>query len=107
MTKRSLIVARMLPNSDEKVAAIFAESDRTELPAVAGVRHRSLFALDDLYFHLIEAESDVKSGVADLRQHPLFKDVSQKLDAYIRPYNPATWRSPADAFAREIYTFDR
>lgn len=107
MTKRSLIVARILPNSEERVASIFAESDATELPAVAGVRHRSLFTLEDLYVHLIEADADLRSGVGDLRQHPLFHDISKKLDAYIKPYNPATWRSPADAFARQIYSFDR
>jgi cyclase len=107
MTNRSLIVARILPNSEDRVASIFAESDATELPAVAGVRHRSLFTIEDLYMHLIEADADIRGGVGDLRQHPLFQDVSKKLEAYIKPYNPATWRSPGDAFAREIYSFNR
>ena len=105
MPQRSLILARILPDSAEKVAEIFRQSDETELPTVAGVRHRSLFVLDDLYAHLIEADDGI--DVARLRGHPLFQEVSRALDPYIRPYNPATWRSPADAFAREIYAFNR
>jgi cyclase len=107
MTRRSLIVARIVPDSADRVAEIFRQSDSTELPSVAGVRHRSLFILDDLYAHFIEADTDIRGGVGNLREHPLFQEVSRALDPYIKPYNPATWRSPADAFAREIYSFDR
>ncbi|HLQ61281.1 MAG TPA: TcmI family type II polyketide cyclase [Candidatus Acidoferrales bacterium] len=106
MTRRSLIVARILPGSEKKVAEIFARSDATELPSLAGVRHRSLFVLEDLYAHLIESDGDLRGGVGDLRGHPLFQEVSRALEPYIQPYNPATWRSPTDAFAREIYSFD-
>ena len=105
MTKRSLIVARIAPGAADKVAEIFRASDSTELPGVAGVRHRSLWVLEDLYAHWIEADEQV--DVTRLREHPLFKQVSKDLDPYIRPYNPSTWRSPADAFAREFYSFDR
>jgi cyclase len=107
MIKRSLIVARILPGSEKKVAEIFAQSDATELPSIAGVKHRSLFVLDDLYAHLIEADSDLRGDVGNLRKHPLFQEVSRALESHIKPYNPASWRSPADAFAREIYSFDR
>lgn len=106
-SQRSIIVARMMPGAEAKVAAIFAESDRTELPALAGVRHRSLFVKDDLYLHLIEGDTRLDQRLANLREHPLFAEISQRLEPFIRPYNPATWQSPADALAREFYSFDQ
>ena len=42
----------------------------------------------------------------EVRDHPLFKEISRRLDEYITPYNPETWRSPKDATAREFYVFD-
>ena len=106
MVKRGVIVARIKPGSEEKVAEIFEESDSTELPKLVGVRHRSLFVLEDIYIHLIETDDDFAESVADVRDHPLFKDISQKLEPYIQPYNPLTWRSPKDATAREFYSWD-
>jgi cyclase len=106
MIKRGVIVARIKPGCTDKVAELFAESDRGELPAVAGVRHRSLFVLGDVYVHLVETERDLEEAVADLREHPLFRDLSAKLEAYIEPYDPETWRSPKDAMAEEIYSWD-
>ena len=107
MVKRGLIVAKIKPGAEEQVAAIFAESDRTELPALVGVRHRSLFVLEDVYVHLVEMDDDFDETVAGVRDHPLFKEISKKLEPYIQPYNPATWRSPKDATAREFYSWDR
>ena len=107
MVKRGLIVARIKPGAEEQVAAIFAESDRTELPALVGVRHRSLFVLEDIYVHLVETDDDFDQQVADVRNHPLFQEISKKLEPYIQPYNPETWRSPKDATAREFYSWER
>jgi cyclase len=104
--KRALIVAKIKPGCEEQVAAIFAESDSGELPGLVGVRHRSLFVLEDIYVHLVESEDDVDAGIASARTHPLFQEISRKLDPYIQPYNPATWKSPKDATAREFYTWD-
>jgi cyclase len=106
MVKRGLIVARIKPGCQEKVAELFAESDAGELPAMAGVRHRSLFAFGDVYVHLVEAEGDLDGAVAGIRDHPLFRDLSARLEAYIEPYDPATWRSPKDAMAHEFYSWD-
>jgi cyclase len=106
MINRGVIVARIKPGSEKEVAAIFAESDATELPKLAGVRHRSLFVLDDIYVHLVETDSDFSGAVSSIREHPLFREISSKLAAYISPYNPATWRSPADATAHVIYEWD-
>jgi cyclase len=99
---RSLIVARMLPGSEREVAAIFAESDRTELPRVAGVRRRSLYRLGDLYVHLLETEEAGAAAVETARTHPEFARVSDRLRAYITPYL-STWQSPRDAQATCFY----
>ncbi len=104
--RRGVIVARIKPGSEEKVAEIFAESDRSELPGLARVRHRSLFVLDDVYVHYVEMDEDFEQSVAEVREHPLFKEISRRLDEYITPYNPETWRSPKDATAREFYVWD-
>ena len=106
MVKRGVIVARMKPGSEEEVAKIFEESDRSELPGLAGVRHRSLFVLDDIYIHLVELDEDFAHTVDDVRDHPLFKEISRRLDEYITPYDPETWKSPKDAQAREFYSWD-
>lgn len=104
--KRGLIIARMAPGSREDVARIFAESDETELPGIVGVRHRSLWALNDLYAHYVETDADFDGAVASVRDHPLFKDVSRRLDEFITPYDPDTWRSPADAMAQQFYVWE-
>ncbi len=106
MVKRGLIIAKIKPGAEEHVAAIFAESDQTELPHLAGVRHRSLFVLDDVYVHLVETDDEFDAAVGGIRDHPLFKEISRKLEPYIVPYNPETWRSPQDAMAREFYSWD-
>lgn len=106
MIQRGVIVARIKPGAQEQVAALFAESDRTELPGLAGVRHRSLFTLDDVYVHLVEIDGSVAEAVADVRDHPLFRELSAKLEPYIQPYNPGTWRSPKDAMAQQFYRWD-
>ncbi|MDG4764061.1 TcmI family type II polyketide cyclase [Solwaraspora sp. WMMD406] len=102
---RSLIIARVIPDAEQQVAEIFAESDRTELPGLAGVRHRSLYRLHDLYVHLIETDDSGTAAVAQARRHPEFDRVSQRLAAYISPYLP-TWRAPQDAIAHRFYRWD-
>jgi cyclase len=104
--KRGVIVARIKPGSEEEVARIFAESDETDLPRITGVRHRSLYVLDDVYIHLVETDDDFADTVDGVRDHELFKDISRKLDPYIQPYDPATWSSPKDAQAREFYSWE-
>jgi cyclase len=104
--KRGVIVAKIKPGSEEAVAEIFAESDRSDLPELAGVTHRSLFVLNDVYIHYVEMEEDFTQAVDQVRNHPLFKEISRKLDDHIAPYDPDTWRSPKDATALEFYTWD-
>jgi cyclase len=104
--KRGVIVARIKPGSEQEVARIFAESDSTELPRITGVRHRSLFVLDDIYIHLVETDDEFAEAVDKVRDHDLFKEISRSLDPYIQPYNPETWESPKDAQAHEFYSWE-
>jgi cyclase len=106
MVKRNVIIARIKPGSEQEVARIFAESDATELPGLVGVSHRSLFVLEDIYIHLYETDDSAGELSDEVRSHSLFKEISKKLEPYIQPYNPATWRSPKDATAREFYSWD-
>lgn len=104
---RTLIVARMKPDSGPGIAEIFAESDRGELPHLVGVTGRSLFQFGDLYLHLVEADRPPGPSVARYKDHPEFREVSEKLTAYVQAYDPATWREPKDAMAREFYRWER
>lgn len=104
--QRGVIIARIKPGARDDVARLFAESDAGELPALAGVRHRSLFALGDVYVHLVEVDREFGVAVEDIREHPLFRRLSEELDAFIEPYDPEAWRSAKDAMAREFYSWD-
>lgn len=106
MVKRGVIIARIKPGSEQKVAEIFAESDATKLPELTGVRHRSLFVLEDIYVHYVEMDEEFEQSVDKVRHHDLFREISKKLEPYIQPYNPETWKSPKDATAREFYVWD-
>lgn len=99
---RSVIVARIEPAAEAQVAALWAESDRTDLPRLAGVLRRSLYRLDDLYVHVLETREPGSLAVATARRHPEFDRISEELSAYITPYLP-TWSSPQDAQARCFY----
>ncbi|MFC4533235.1 TcmI family type II polyketide cyclase [Sphaerisporangium dianthi] len=104
---RTLIVARMDPEDAGPVARLFEESDATELPHLVGVTGRALFRFQGLYFHLIESETPIGARLADVREHPLFADLNERLKPHVRAYDPVTWRSPADAMAQTFYTWSR
>jgi len=104
--RRGLIIAKIKPGSEDEVARIFGESDETELPHLAGVVHRSLWVFHDVYIHLVETRADFDESVEGVRDHELFREISRKLDPYIQPYDPATWKSPKDAMARQFYTWE-
>ncbi|MFC7550923.1 TcmI family type II polyketide cyclase [Plantactinospora sp. GCM10030261] len=103
--ERALIIARIAPDAEARVAAIFAESDATDLPEVADVRHRSLYRLDDLYLHLLETRRPGGETLSRVREHPEFVRVSERLRPFISPYLP-TWQSPRDALAECFYRWD-
>lgn len=100
----TLIVARLRPEDSERVAQIFEEFDRTEMPDLMGTRRRQLFHYRGLYFHLQDFDSnDGGAAIEESKTHPLFVQVSQDLKAYVEAYDPATWRSPSDAMATRFY----
>ena len=102
---RSLIVAKIVPGAEGEVARMFGRSDQTELPRIAGIRHRSLYSLDDLYVHLIETDGPPGHTLTAARDHPEFRRVSEDLQTYISPYL-ASWRSPQDALATCFYSWN-
>jgi Polyketide synthesis cyclase len=105
VTERRLIVARLEPGSAPKVARLFASSDAGELPFRLGVTRRHLFSYHDLYFHYVEFSGDARKALADARESDGFRVLSRQLDDHIKPFDPATWRSPADAMASEFYAW--
>ena len=100
---RALIVARIRPAAKAEIARIFAESDRTSLPSHLGVRERGLYALNDLYVHVVDFEADVEKAMAVAQAHPGFHEISEQLRPHVLPYDPRTWRSPRDAMADCFY----
>lgn len=99
---RTLIVARMEPESAEAVAEIFAESDNGELPHLLGVTRRTLFRYHELYLHLVETDRALAEPLDRMRSHPLFKEISARLEPHIKPYSP-DWSGPRDAIAASFY----
>lgn len=103
----TLIVARMEPGSCDDVAELFGAFDQTEMPDLMGTRRRQLFHYKGLYFHLQDFDSDDgHEAIGQARSHPLFMGISQDLKPFIQAYDPATWRSPADAMATRFYHWD-
>lgn len=103
----TLIVARLDPGSSVDVARIFADFDKTEMPHCMGTRRRQLFEYRGLYFHLQDFDSDNGSQlIEEAKTDPRFIRISEDLKPYIEAYDPATWRSPADAMARRFYTWE-
>ncbi|MEV6651950.1 TcmI family type II polyketide cyclase [Streptomyces sp. NPDC051219] len=103
----ALIVARMAPDSAPDIADLFAASDGGELPHLVGVSRRSLFQFGDVYLHLIESERPPGPEIAKVTEHPAFRDISDKLSAFVSPYDPETWKSPKDAMAHQFYRWER
>ena len=103
--RSTLIVARMNPDAATDVRSIFAESDAGQLPGMIGVRERRLYQFHDLYMHWIASDQEVRRPLAEVRDHPLFRDINERLGAHISAYAPETWRGPEDAMAREFYTW--
>lgn len=101
---RLLIIAKITPGREEDVARIFTESDATDLPRIAGVTHRSLFSLGDLYAHLIESAYDPQQTLEKVRGNEEFDRISDRLRQHVQPYLP-TWRSPLDSLARCFYSY--
>lgn len=100
---QTMIVARLMPGSGPDVARIFAESDAGPLPRELGVRERSLYALQDVYIHIVQFDGDAAERMEAAQTTSGFREISERLADHIKPYDPETWRSPADAMARRFY----
>lgn len=107
MQHRTLIVARMAPDSAPDIAEVFADSDRGDLPGLVGATGRSLFQFGEVYLHLVEADRPPREGVSEVAEHPAFLDVCRRLSPYVSAYDPRTWRTPKDAMAQEFYRWER
>ncbi|POX55039.1 TcmI family type II polyketide cyclase [Streptomyces sp. Ru71] len=103
----TLIVARMELGSADDVARLFREFDATEMPHVMGTRRRQLFAYRGLYFHLQDFDdNDGGERIETAKSDPRFVAISEDLKPHIEAYDPATWRSPADALAHRFYQWN-
>jgi cyclase len=103
----TLIVARMQPQSSADVAKLFGSFDETEMPHRMGTRRRELFSYHGLYFHLQDfTGEDGGDRIEDAKTDPRFVKISDDLKAHIEAYDPATWRSPADAMAARFYHWE-
>ncbi|WP_405896361.1 TcmI family type II polyketide cyclase [Streptomyces sp. NBC_00727] len=103
----ALIVARMAAGSAPDIAELFAASDHSELPHLVGVTRRKLFQFGDVYLHMIESERPPGPEIAKVTEHPEFRAISERLTAFVSPYDPETWRGPKDAMAQEFYRWER
>ena len=101
---RTLIVANLATDDPGEIAEAFAQSDRTELPHMVGVKRRTLFHFHDLYFHLVEADEDISPYIEQARHHPLYSGLSERLAHYVSPYDP-DWKEPKDAMAVPFYVW--
>ncbi|RLK53967.1 TcmI family type II polyketide cyclase [Actinokineospora cianjurensis] len=100
----TLIVARLEPDSAEQVAGLFGAFDGTTMPHRMGTRRRQLFSYRGLYFHLQDFDGDDGGErIERARTDPRFVAISDDLKPFITPYDPATWRTPADAMAERFY----
>lgn len=100
----TLIVARMEPGSADDVAGLFDAFDHTDMPELMGTRRRQLFEYRGLYFHLQDFDDDNGGELIEqAKTDPRFQRISADLKPFIEAYDPATWRSPADAMARRFY----
>ncbi|MBO4210397.1 TcmI family type II polyketide cyclase [Micromonospora echinofusca] len=104
MTYRSVIIARIVPGSEEKVGEVFGYYDRTTRPQDLGVIARRLLSLDDLYIHVIERNIDPKLSLGKARGLPAFQQIAEAIAPYVTPY-PRNWKNPSDSVAHEFYSW--
>ncbi|MFD6421245.1 TcmI family type II polyketide cyclase [Streptomyces sp. NPDC060198] len=103
----TLIVARMEPGASGDVARLFTGFDATAMPHRMGTRRRQLFSYRGLYFHLQDFDEDNGGAlIEEAKTDPRFIGISEDLKPFIEAYDPATWRSPADAMAKRFYTWE-
>jgi cyclase len=102
----TLLIGRIKPQSsaEAEVARLFDAFDQTDMPYRMSTRRRELFTYRGLYIHMQDFEKENgSSSIQAARSDPRFIQISADLKAYLEAYDPATWRSPADAMATRFY----
>jgi cyclase len=103
----TLIVARLNPGGESAVSDLFGDFDASDMPHRMGTRRRQLFGFHGLYFHLQDFDSaDGGERIQNARTDKRFVRISEELKPFIQAYDPATWRSPADAMATRFYHWE-
>lgn len=103
MTHRVLMVSTMDEADAEKVAALFAEHDATELPRQVGLTGRTLLHYQGMTFHLIESDEDIIQRIREVHvDNQEFRDLSERLRPYLSPM-VSDWKDVSDSRAREFY----
>ncbi len=90
MRHQALMIRRFDPADADRIAAIFASHDQSNLPRQIGVQRRTLFQLEDLYLHLVESDVDFLANLHSARNHPLFQQIDSQLAPLLAGYSPAT-----------------
>lgn len=102
---RALMVMRMDPRHADAVAELFTEHDKGDMPYEVGISRRTLFRYQDLYMHLIEADTDVFGKLLAARARADFQDVNRRLAAYLERYAPDEMHDLQDSRAIPFYTW--
>lgn len=99
----TVIVGRIKPGAEPDVARVFAESDAGPLPIRLGVTGRWLYAIDDVYVHLMEQEAATAKAMRGNHDPQAFAKIMRELSQYVSPYDPQSWRGHLDSVAKEFY----
>jgi len=100
---RTVIVCRIVPGSEQKVADVFGHYDKVTRPQDVGVTGRILLSLKDLYIHVVERPQD-PAVTGNNRGLPAFKEIAEKIAPYVTPY-PRNWENPSHSVAKEFYSW--
>ena len=101
---RLVIVSRIIPGAEGRVAQIFAESDATELPGLDRARHRSLYRLHDLCVHLMETTEVDPRHPGHRANHPLFSRPTSGFGTHLGV--PADLALPQGRTGQLFYSWD-
>lgn len=96
----------MSQESSGAVAKIFETFDQSDMPEQMGTKRRQLFHYKGLYFHLQEFDDEGSSRIETAKSDPRFIQISSDLKPFIGAFDPATWKSPADAMATPFYNWE-
>jgi cyclase len=101
MVFRNVIVCRMVPGSEDKIAKVFGHYDKATRPQDFGVIGRILMSHHDLYIHIVERNEDPAISGQN-RGLPAFKEIAEAIGPYVTPY-PRNWQNPSHSVAKEFY----